>query len=232
MRTMLTMVSLALLVACGSSTRREADDGGTTRLDAGTARDAGRTDGAVRCGAELCEAGEMCCYDCDGTPSGCGPACPGYACPPDGGPEGACLSDSDCGSSEYCLPPGASRPCGIACMVERTCESSADCPEGNVCVEALGPCCSAGDPLSSQCIPECTAGSCGEGLTCGTDGLCAAISCTDGWTCPMHTTCTGTGDAHGCSRDTCTGSGECGEGGFCVDGRCYGTPGTCTLPSA
>jgi hypothetical protein len=44
----------------------------------------------VMCGADRCEAGQVCCTACDGSKS-CGQACLGVACPADGG-DGACSS--------------------------------------------------------------------------------------------------------------------------------------------
>lgn len=231
-RALLLTFLLAALTACGSSSRSRSpdSDGGTTGRDAGdrprdgAAEDTGDLMGEP-CGSTVCTGAEVCCVDCDGAPMGCGMACPGIACPSD------CRSDADCTSgSETCLPPGVPPACGIGCAMMRDCESHADCGEGLRCVEMVGPCCSAADPLESRCLPACAPGSCPEGQRCNADAICEPTPCADGYTCPAHTTCTGTGDEHGCSRNACTSDADC-PSGACVSGLCYTGPGTCTPPS-
>lgn len=219
----LFITTIALAAGCGGRSR-----GTTPGDDAGPVDARVGGDGGVACGATVCAPGLVCCTDCDGNQS-CGEECAGIACPP-----GDCRSDDDCmgGTSwEYCLPPGEPPACGVGCMMMRDCEAHADCGEGSRCVQYRGGCCASTDPLSSRCLPACTEASCAEGERCNTEGICEPIPCSDGWSCPAYTSCTGTGDGHGCSRNTCATDADC-AGGYCVNGACHPGLGTCTPPSA
>ena len=239
---LVVMLLVPLSVACGGDSRARSPgtdggidppgDGGTTDRDSGDRmRDGGDPgeDSGVLCGEERCAARQACCVDCDGAPIGCADACPGIACPPDD-----CRTDADCtaaGTFEYCVPPGVPPACGVGCAMMRDCELHEDCGEGQRCVEMVGPCCTAADPLESRCMPACAPGGCPTGQRCNADAICEPLPCTEGYTCPAHTTCTGTGDDHGCARNPCVGDGDC-PGGACVSGSCYDGPGTCMGPAA
>jgi hypothetical protein len=222
----ITVLFAALAVACGGSSRERSPgtDAGVDPRDGGD-QDTGDLTGE-RCGSTVCTGLEVCCVDCDGAPVGCADACPGIACPAD------CRSDADCMSGfELCLPPGESPGCGVPCSSMRFCETDPDCGDGQICVEVIGPCCRAGDPLSTQCIPPCAPGGCPEGQRCNAELVCEATPCAEGYSCPTHTTCTGAGDDHGCARNPCTSDAQC-PGGACVSGSCYDSPGSCTPPAA
>ncbi len=145
---------------------------------------------------------------------------------------GGCRGDRDCTSGTVCVPPGVGPGCGIPCMAERSCASSADCSGDEVCIEYVATCCFAGE-LSSFCGPRCTDTSCAAGERCdATSGLCAPIPCDDGFACEPFTRCEAGAlgaDSNGCVRDACSGDGDCG-GGTCVLGFCYESAGECMGP--
>ena len=170
------------------------------------------------------------CAGCNGTTmfSGCTgpgqgpPACSGQFCP------NGCRTQSDCANSGggECLAPGQPL-CGGACPM--SCSSDTECGAGNVC--AYSPCsCSGSTP--NICQPSCATAGCPDGQTCGSDGHCSATGCTTKAQCPQYFDCVfppGSGMSH-CERLACTADGECGSGGFCVDGACYGVLGSCRVP--
>jgi hypothetical protein len=165
-------------------------------------------------------------------------------CTPRPPPSGTgCHTNADCDATrfEMCYAPGASVGCPICVPPMRTCATDADCASTDYCDSYVDPCtprtgfCNpSGDPTSTRCAPRCTATSCGDGFTCGTDGRCTAISCMSGYTCPAHMHCgdLAGGDAHGCFRDSCSTDADCGCGAACLMGGCYETLGACMPPAA
>jgi hypothetical protein len=137
-----------------------------------------------------------------------------------------CRKTNDCGSAGICFAPGAP-VCGGACQIG--CNVDGDCSAGQLC--ELNPC-TCGGTSGKTCQPPCTANSCSPGEVCLSDGHCAPTPCSSTQQCPAWYDCvfpSGPGSPT-CQRRACTGDGDCGAGGYCVDGGCYGTLGSCALP--
>lgn len=102
-----------------------------------------------------------------------------------------------------------------------TCTSDTDCAaEGAAAICTPAPC-ACGDVPSCQqgCTSDAT---CGAGETCGPTHRCAPEACTSTSDCPEDFTCNGAA----CQRIACTDDAACS--GYCVDGLCFETPGTCS----
>jgi hypothetical protein len=165
----------------------------------------------------------------------CIAGCTGKTTDSPGGTDSAtegCRENTDCqttASPEAFCVDGDDVLCGTCQDPERACESREDCGEGMVCqpITLTCPCSSSAD-TSTECVPECTADSCGTDSACNeTTGLCEVIHCADGATCPDHHTCDTDAEGTGCVRDVCAGDGDCGDG-YCVRGACFETLGYCT----
>jgi hypothetical protein len=144
---------------------------------------------------------------------------------------GPCWAATDCGATATCDPPGTPY-CG--CLgVARTCSRDTDCaPDAatpSICDFSSCPCSS-----GLVCVSGCTTNAnCPEGDTCATNHHCVPTPCTSAsGTCPTDFTCSGgTGGGGGtCARKACKMDSQCS--GACVEGFCYGAPGTCRLPAA
>ncbi|APR84640.1 Hypothetical protein A7982_09989 [Minicystis rosea] len=70
---------------------------------------------------------------------------------------------------------------------------------------------------------------CSAGLACGTDHRCAPAVCAQQLDCPKNFLCPPVADAK-CERKKCSVDPECDEG-YCVEGSCFGDPGTCLKPA-
>jgi hypothetical protein len=165
-------------------------------------------------------------------------------CAPHPPPSGTgCHTSAECNATnfEMCYAPGASQGCPVCVPPTRQCASDADCASTAYCNQYVNPCTPAsgfcnpsGDRTSTECVPRCTATSCGDGFTCLSTGRCSAISCMNGYTCPTHMHCgdLAGGDEHGCFRDSCSFDADCGCGAACLMGYCYDTLGACMPPAA
>jgi hypothetical protein len=171
-----------------------------------------------------CKADASCtpnyCVGCNGVQSfaGCtGPGDPAATCNNNCG----CRGQADCSNGGQCVAPGGST-CGEACQV--SCSSDSACTTGYVCDAA--PCaCSGG----KACIPSCLTGGCATGESCGSDGHCTPTTCSSSTSCPAFFDCVVLhGGALVCERRACTTDATC-DGGYCVDGGCYATLGSCQL---
>lgn len=143
----------------------------------------------------------------------------------DGGvPDGSCHNTSDCPGGEdevMCYGPVSLAEMCIACGQGSACTSDSQCHAGNVCSAGgsgdFNVSCSDGGTF---CFPACEADSeCNYWQAC-TSGHCVALPCDK---CPAYLSCT----SGACAPTTCTSDKEC-PGGFCVDGACFGTLGSCT----
>ena len=191
--------------------------------------------GAAGCSDGLsCEYGEECCCgdchpslvcDCRGGQWGCyyTDACMIPHCP------GECRSERECEGGQMCRAPDAPPLCGMCRMPELECGGDADCAAGTVCDWETGGCLC--NP-AMLCIPAChSAAGCDAGESCTADGHCVPTPCTNDADCPAHFHCPRMGrmGAPTCARRDCTNDAGC-EGGYCVQGRCYGELGTCLYP--
>jgi hypothetical protein len=164
------------------------------------------------------------CPDCMGgqTYQGClGPTQGMGACPQVC--MSGCRSQSDCSSlGQVCLYPGQPL-CGGACMIPPACNGDAFCQAngGGPNMICDYPQCACGGQMG--CIPGCTMPSdCPSGQTCSATHHCVDFAC---GSCPPHFVC---GSSGSCQRQTCNVDGDCGTG-YCVDGGCYDSLGTCSF---
>jgi hypothetical protein len=139
---------------------------------------------------------------------------------------GQCRAMSDCKDStftEVCLQPGAFL-CGGPCdpMPPPTCAGDADCAaEGAAAICTVPPCACPKQPTCTQgCASDAT---CGAGETCGPTHRCAPTACVSASDCPVNFACA----EAACHRIVCTDDAPCN--GYCVDGLCFDTPGTCSM---
>lgn len=146
-----------------------------------------------------------------------------------GGSGGSGLPVSVCqnyGSSKSCAPPciddmscGPTLRCEQATghCVPRPCDATKTCLNGTYC-GAAGVC------LSKECDPQQQDG-CGAGRACDAATFsCVAKPCAATAECPEYFACTG----GSCARQSCACDTECGTSGFCVLGKCDGSPGYCS----
>jgi hypothetical protein len=142
-------------------------------------------------------------------------------------PEPGCHNHHECENGARCLAPGEFRGCGICQPFEDECERDGDCGGELICAAAQDEDCPCNPVMI--CQPGCGGGStCGTGERCA-DGHCVPQRCGPEL-CPRHFRCQpveGFGD--GCVRQPCLTEDTC-DGGFCVNGACYPTLGTCALP--
>jgi hypothetical protein len=162
------------------------------------------------------------CVGCDGVQRFSGCTGPGETAP-------ACSNSCDCRSGsdcngEICVVPGGSAGCGV-CQFPQSCLKDSDCSAGTVCDTAACSCTG-----GKACVPACTSGSCSVGETCGSDGHCAAQACSSPAQCPAFFDCVLLNGSSRCERRACTGDSGC-NGGYCVDGGCYGSLGSCQWPN-
>jgi hypothetical protein len=125
-----------------------------------------------------------------------------------------------------CLAPGDKLPCG-ACMptdMVTTCTQDSDCPTGeipSICEQSdVSDCLCEGATI---CKPGCMSDfECDEGESCDAAHHCVPKTCANDAACPENFVCSsGT-----CARKSCDGKADCV--GACVNGYCFGTPGTCS----
>jgi len=226
-----SLLALGFLVAACGGTFIEGVDGGGP--------ESGGADGGVVCGATPCGAGETCCAGCHGSSfcSGPGGECPGIECAVEAGPPppdapvdspkegasdapegGGCRTTSDCSMSGYCATP-EDPPCSGVCMIQKNCTSDGECSGGNVCREGSHIQDCGGDAGGSFCLPPCAGDADCRGFEQCSSGHCVTRSCS---TCPSYLSCT----SGSCAPASCSSDANC-PGGYCVDGSCYGSLGTC-----
>lgn len=156
----------------------------------------------------------ICTDDAACGPSGSGVVCQRY----ETGPsycQSACSDDTMCGASQRCnVATGhcEARPCGgaLACPTDSYCGSDGTCQYQR---------CNAARP-------------CGTGQLCDAALFtCGPQPCTPGnvGDCPDTFTCAGAAGAKTgvCERTTCSCDTECGKSGFCLQGTCYESAGSC-----
>lgn len=141
---------------------------------------------------------------------------------------GPCWSASDCTSGAFCAIPGQ-QLCGGACIgVTHPCSADTDCASGDAGAPSICDPVPCSCPAGKACRPGCGGdGDCGPESSCAGDHRCAPRACTAAsGSCPTDFICGSTGT---CGRKGCTLDTECSNA--CVEGACYGTPGTCRLPA-
>lgn len=133
----------------------------------------------------------------------------------------ACRSATDCPSTPY-VSAICSGPISPASLCARfpSCSSDSDCSrDGDVCSTGPGAQAEGGDG-GPACRPPCTSNDdCNYWEACQPDGKCQALSCDQ---CPSYLACT----QGACGPKACGQDSEC-LGGYCVDGTCFATLGTC-----
>jgi len=141
----------------------------------------------------------------------------------------ACGNETRCCNSA-CEAPGSSG-CGACMNTEDECDALRPCEAGNTCVTVAAPPCSCTGSAWNRCRATCPATPCDVDETC-VEGGCRPVSCQDGFTCAAGTSCVGEGgDSHGCARISCQIDADCpGSANTCVNGGCFETAGTCSLP--
>jgi len=150
-----------------------------------------------------------------------------------GPPDGACRKQEDCdpNGGEICFAPDESN-CGACQLPDMPCMVDDDCGPEAVCAPFEAQC--ACNPGENNCVPvtPCTMDAqCAPEERC--DGnICVLKTCSqDGLACPPFFDCVpGTGGDE-CQRIPCATDGDCGDGGFCVKGRCFDGLGMCQLPA-
>lgn len=150
-----------------------------------------------------------------------------------GPPDGACRKQEDCdpNGGEICFAPDESN-CGACQLPDTPCMVDDDCGPEAVCAPFEAQC--ACNPGENNCVPvtPCTMDAqCAPEERC--DGkICVLKTCSqDGLACPPFFDCVqGTGGDE-CQRIPCATDGDCGDGGFCVKGRCFDVLGMCQLPA-
>jgi hypothetical protein len=104
-----------------------------------------------------------------------------------------------------------------------TCASDADCAaQGAGLICQPGVCVCAGQMV---CVPGCASDNdCALGEQCApTQHRCVPATCARDADCPPDFQC-----ANGCHRRTCASDAACD--GYCVEGQCYASLGTCEFP--
>ena len=138
-------------------------------------------------------------------------------------PPGKCRSRSDCpvDSPDECLQPGGFPGCDPCLPHGMTCTADADCPPDGgapmICILVMCTC-----TTSMTCASGCTSdASCPTGQVCGPTHRCAPQPCASATDCPVDFECSD----GGCQRLACSADAMCT--GYCVDGNCFETLGTC-----
>lgn len=172
------------------------------------------------------------CTDCDCAPAfTCRDAtaqpteCPILDCPS----PSCCHDKAEC-DGQLCVTPSDPPRCGICQNVRSQCATDLDCQAGTLGGGAVLVC----DPVpcacspANQCVPGCSADvDCGDARTCDVPtGRCQPRACSAAAPCPPDFDCT----AGGCQRRTCSSDAVCD--GFCAEGLCRESLGTCSLPPA
>jgi hypothetical protein len=135
-----------------------------------------------------------------------------------------CRGNADCDYRHpSCVSPAAGPACSICLDPTVPCTTDGECQgDGGelICEVVACPC----SPGARGCIPGCAdASECHPGQACAAYH-CVSISCQSDADCPTDFECNnGT-----CERKTCTTDAICS--GYCVNGWCYSTPGTCQSP--
>ena len=140
--------------------------------------------------------------------------------------EGQCRNDQDCtGPAVPCAPPGTPPGCGTCFDPDPTCVSDNECkPQGEAFICAPVACaCSPASACAEGCLDD---SKCAVGQACGADHRCAPKTCAAPADCPANFECAGMPMA--CARTACSVDADCS--GFCVLGKCYDAPGTCSPP--
>ena len=143
-----------------------------------------------------------------------------------------CSSQVDCGISSgmflMCRAPGESMGCGACRMGTGDCSTDSDCVgDGGstagtmICAPAPRSDCYCNG--ATFCAPGCrTNAHCGPGQACNPSHSCQNTCVAGDGTCPVNYSCGASGF---CEQNSCTSDSECS--GFCVNGLCYQTRGTC-----
>jgi hypothetical protein len=152
-----------------------------------------------------------------------------------------CRSNVNCDpSSQFCLVPGGFIGCGICYpedYIDQTfvrCTEDAECSApGQICAPlgAVSRTCDACSGPNYVCMPGCTGdGDCDSSQSCEV-GHCVGRPCVEG-TCSAFYDCAPNGrNEYRCARRRCGADDVC-QGGTCVNGECYDSPGRCEwLPS-
>lgn len=150
-----------------------------------------------------------------------------------GGNGDSCRSNDDCGTDLYCFGPNRPNVCGVP--PREQCAADTDCPMGTVCQIIFDSC--SQDGLGSECMPPCTANTCGTELRCNAGGACESIPCDEGFTCPDRQKCNAAlahdmtlpvhARTNGCVNIDCMADSECPTGKFCVNSYCQDGLGAC-----
>jgi hypothetical protein len=144
----------------------------------------------------------------------------------------SCRTKDDCDSDLYCRGPNQPNVCGIP--PRERCASDTDCPMGTVCHAVYDGC--SPDGIGSECMPPCTAMSCGTDFRCNVGGACEPTPCNEGFTCPDWQKCDpvaahAMGPIHartfGCVNITCSDDSVCPTGKVCVTEYCQNGAGSC-----
>ncbi|HET9931031.1 MAG TPA: hypothetical protein VFQ35_10100 [Polyangiaceae bacterium] len=167
-----------------------------------------------------------------GTKEWCGEC--GCAAMPDA--SATCTSDTQCPNERpRCVSVGHSP--GITLSECSECQANSDCPAEHPFCVSPGPgsarhcmdCvytsdCSRGTCAQNRCV-ECTpATDCVDPVLKCSDrtGRCDKIPCSLDGDCPSGSKC----NAGACERTHCSLDPDCGPG-YCINGACYGSPGSC-----
>jgi hypothetical protein len=143
-----------------------------------------------------------------------------------------CSSQDDCEPSPglylTCHTPGESSGCGACRAGPGDCSSDTDCVRDGgsttgtmICeLQTSGACLC--DPVKF-CVVGCrTNADCGPGQACNQFNSCQNTCVPGDGTCPANSSCGANGF---CQQKSCTSDSACS--GFCVNGWCYQTRGTC-----
>jgi hypothetical protein len=238
---LLTLFSLALLGGCTRSSGALPASG----RDLGPSADSGPPGADLSRGCDgldetSCKSRLGCvadyCMECACSPAyvGCrATERPHLACPALGCAEPRCCGNGQaCGGNQVCLAPGVRNGgacgCGPSCQVDGDCALQGQSLVCDVATSLPGGCCP-----GLTCVSACTTDSqCLEGYVCDPDHHCRAQTCSSDGDCGPNFVCPptgGKGPAH-CQRKPCALAADCPLG-YCVEGACYGSLGTCGYPA-
>ena len=143
-----------------------------------------------------------------------------------------CSSQDDCGPPGgmflMCLAPGESSGCGICQMGPGDCSTDADCVRDGGSTGGTMICDSAPSSYcycygAMICVVGCrTNADCSSGQACNPSHSCQNTCVAGDGKCPANFSCGASGF---CQQNSCTSDSECS--GFCVNGWCHQTLGTC-----
>ena len=141
---------------------------------------------------------------------------------------GQCRTVVDCPEDPDCIEPDWDPGCGeYTGTFSPPCTVEGDaCGTGLVCEATLGSC---GQWHYACQVPCASDASCAADEKCRPSGACTPTACADAeYTCASDEVCDPTvGDLHGCAHAACVDDASCASGLFCVNQRCFETPGTC-----